>query len=280
MTYLRRCFPCDLPCSPCHRTHSSVASSVQPLQRLPLLHTCTVMRTFVLSDATKNNSVYLFSKNFNFWIMIGQTGVQTEGRCAQCIVAYFWEDCVLESITSGRTDSFSNILADRQFSADYYRAYLSAIYNSSLLFSHGAWCRNWFSQLHFHFLINRLHFSSFDRELWPMPWPSNTTWSGSRWTRAPNVYIKGHFVLKLSSERTHAYTHTHAQIDRLLCTWPAEVVGKINVRLREYWPTRVYSDAQLYCFLRQVWYYMLFDRFQKFQRQMRHFLSMAIVESR
>ena len=37
--YLRRYSPCDWPCSPCRRTHSSVASSVRPLQPLPLLHT-------------------------------------------------------------------------------------------------------------------------------------------------------------------------------------------------------------------------------------------------
>ena len=37
--YLRRYSPCDWPCSPCRRTHSSVASSARPLQPLPLLHT-------------------------------------------------------------------------------------------------------------------------------------------------------------------------------------------------------------------------------------------------
>jgi len=54
--------------------------------------------------------------------------------------------------TRGRTDHFSNILADREFSAV---CYLFTVFNWVLLFSQSA--VTGFSQLHFNFSINRRH---------------------------------------------------------------------------------------------------------------------------
>jgi len=57
------------------------------------------------------------------------------------------------------SDHFSNILAGHKLSACCF-AYLP-------LFNHGAW----FSELHFHVSINRLHFPFCDL----LPWRSNLT---------------------------------------------------------------------------------------------------------
>jgi len=58
-------------------------------------------------------------------------------------------------LISGHTDHFSNTLANCEFLA---RSYSFAVSKSSLLFKRSA--VNWFSQLHSHFSLNQLQFSS------------------------------------------------------------------------------------------------------------------------
>ena len=98
------------------------------------------------------------------------------------------------------------------------------------LASHPALWRTWL-QFHFHFYPTKEHFPpvTLNFNLWP--WPANMTYTGSRWTFLPDMYLKRHVVGTLSSGHTDTHTHTHTA-DRLHYTATKVVRNKVKRRWR------------------------------------------------